>query len=56
MTPVVRGRLRRRRRSEHGALTPAVTVMAIGLLLLGGLVTDGGRQLNAKVRAEATAE
>ncbi len=31
-------------------------VMAVGLLLLGGLVTDGGRQLNAKLAAEATAE
>lgn len=48
--------LTRRRRDEHGALTPAVMVMAIGLLLLGGLVTDGGRQLNAKLRAQATAE
>lgn len=45
-----------RRRGERGALTPAVMVMAIGLLLLGGLVTDGGRQLNAKLRAQATAE
>jgi hypothetical protein len=48
--------LHRPRRNEHGALTPAVIVMAIGLLLLGGLVTDGGRQLNAKLRAQATAE
>lgn len=31
-------------------------VMAVGLLLLGGLVTDGGRQLNAKLQAESTAE
>lgn len=45
-----------RHRSQRGALTPAVMVMAIGLLLLGGLVTDGGRQLNAKLRAQATAE
>ncbi len=48
--------LRARNRGERGALTPAVIVMAIGLLLLGGLVTDGGRQLNAKLRAQATAE
>lgn len=48
--------LRRRVRDERGALTPAVVVMSIGLLLLGGLVTDGGRQLNAKLRAQATAE
>lgn len=31
-------------------------VMAVGMLLLGGLVTDGGRQLNAKLQAQATAE
>jgi len=46
----------RRRRGERGALTPAVMVMAIALLLLGGLVTDGGRQLNVKLRAQSTAE
>ncbi|HEY7042509.1 MAG TPA: pilus assembly protein TadG-related protein, partial [Nocardioidaceae bacterium] len=48
--------LSRRRRDQRGVLTPAVVVMAIGLLLLGGLVTDGGRQLNARSRAQATAE
>lgn len=48
--------LTHRRRGEHGALTPAVMMMAVSLLLLGGLVTDGGRQLNARLRAEATAE
>ncbi len=52
----MRARRLRRRHDEHGALTPAVIVMAVGLLLLGGLVTDGGRQLNAKLRAQATAE
>jgi hypothetical protein len=44
------------RRDERGALTPAVIIMALGLLLLGGMVTDGGRQLNAKLRAQSTAE
>jgi hypothetical protein len=44
------------RRDQRGALTPAVIIMALGLLLLGGMVTDGGRQLNAKLRAQATAE
>lgn len=48
--------LTHRRRDQRGALTPAVMVMAVSLLLLGGLVTDGGRQLNARLRAEATAE
>ncbi|MGH3447144.1 MAG: pilus assembly protein TadG-related protein [Nocardioidaceae bacterium] len=46
----------RRRRSQRGALTPAVVVIALGLLLLGGLVIDGGRHLNLKARAQATAE
>jgi len=49
-------RTRLRSRDERGALTPAVIVMALGLLLLGGLVTDGGRQLNAKLQAQSTAE
>lgn len=49
-------RARLRRRDQRGALTPAVIVMALGLLLLGGLVTDGGRQLNAKLQAQSTAE
>jgi hypothetical protein len=47
---------RRRAVDERGALTPAVIIIALGLLLLGGMVTDGGRQLNAKLRAQATAE
>lgn len=47
---------RRRGRDQRGALTPAVVVMALGLLLLGGLVTDGGRQLNAQLQARAYAE
>lgn len=46
----------RRGADERGALTPAVIIIALGLLLLGGMVTDGGRQLNAKLRAQATAE
>lgn len=56
MRPALPAHQPSRTRDERGALTPAVTVMAVGLLLLGGLVTDGGRQLNAKLRAEATAE
>jgi Flp pilus assembly protein TadG len=47
--------IRGRGRDERGALTPAVMVMALGFLLLGGLVVDGGRQLTAKLRAEETA-
>jgi hypothetical protein len=48
--------VRRQRPDQRGALTPAVVVMALGLLLLGGLVTDGGRQLNAQLQARAFAE
>lgn len=44
------------RDDERGALTPAVVVMALGLLLLGGLVTDGGRELNQQLQARAYAE
>ena len=51
----MRGR-RGTRRSERGALTPAVAIMALGFLVLGGLVTDGGRQVNAKLTAQAVAE
>jgi putative Flp pilus-assembly TadE/G-like protein len=47
---------RRHGRDQRGALTPAVVVMALGLLLLGGLVTDGGRQLNAQLQARGFAE
>lgn len=54
--PGVRLNGRRRDRDQRGALTPAVVVMALGLLLLGGLVTDGGRQLNAQLQAQAYAE
>jgi putative Flp pilus-assembly TadE/G-like protein len=46
----------RRKEDQRGALTPAVVVMALGLLLLGGLVTDGGRELNAQLQARAFAE
>lgn len=46
----------RRSRDDRGALTPAVVVMALGLLLLGGLVTDGGRELNAQLQARGYAE
>ncbi len=43
-------------KDQRGAITPAVVVMALGLLLLGGLVTDGGRELNAQLQAQAFAE
>lgn len=49
-------RLRRSLRSDAGAIAPAVPVLAFILLLLGGLVIDASRLLNARGRAVAFAE
>lgn len=46
----------RRLRGDVGALAPAVPVFAFILLLLGGLVVDASRLLNARGRAIAYAE
>jgi hypothetical protein len=43
-------------RGEHGALTPAVLILAIMIFWLAGLVIDGARQLNARSRAIAYAQ
>ena len=41
-------RLRRRfRDTERGSLTPGAVILVTGLLLIVGLVVDGGRHLNA---------
>ncbi len=45
-----------RRRDERGSLAPAVPVIAMMLLLLGGLGIDGSRQLNSRGQAVAFAE
>ena len=45
-----------RTRDERGSLAPAVPVIAMFLLLLGGLGVDGSRQLNARGQAVAFAE
>ena len=45
-----------RTRDEHGSLAPAVPVIAMMLLILGGLGVDGSRQLNARGEAVAFAE
>ena len=45
-----------RRRDERGSLAPAVPVIAMMLLILGGLGVDGSRQLNARGEAVAFAE
>jgi hypothetical protein len=44
------------RRSQRGSIAPAVPVIAMSLLLLGGLVIDASRQLNARGQALAFAE
>lgn len=41
---------------ERGSIAPAVPVIAMFLLLLGGLVIDASRQLNARGEAVAFAE
>lgn len=46
----------RARRDERGSIAPAVPVIAMALLLLGGLGIDGSRQLNARGEAVAFAE
>lgn len=45
-----------RRRDERGSFSPALPVIAYVLLLLGGLVIDASRQLNARGEAVAFAE
>lgn len=46
-----------RTRDEHsGSVTPFVLIVTIALFMLGGLVIDGGRQLNSKSRAIAYAQ
>jgi hypothetical protein len=49
-------RRRHGRRGERGSIAPAVPIIAMGLLLLGGLTIDGSRQLNARGEAVAFAE
>jgi hypothetical protein len=48
--------VRRRIRGERGSIAPAVPIIAMALLLLGGLGIDGSRQLNARGEAVAFAE
>jgi hypothetical protein len=45
-----------RRRAERGSIAPAVPIVAMSLLLLGGLTIDASRQLNARGEAVAFAE
>jgi hypothetical protein len=43
-------------RDERGSIAPAIPLIAMALLLLGGLGIDGSRQLNARGEAVAFAE
>lgn len=45
-----------RRRGERGSATPFMVIVALALLILGGLVVDGSGQLSARARAKAYAE
>lgn len=47
---------RLRARDERGSIAPAVPIIAMALLLLGGLTIDASRQLNARGQAVAFAE
>jgi len=49
-------RLADRVREDRGSIAPAVPILVLVLLLLGGLVLDASRQLNARGRAVAYAE
>jgi Flp pilus assembly protein TadG len=49
-------RLRRRAADDAGTIAPAVPILVFVLLLLGGLVLDASRQLNARGRAVGYAE
>lgn len=45
-----------REQPERGSIAPAIPIIALVLLLLGGLVIDASRQLNARGQAMAIAE
>jgi hypothetical protein len=46
----------RRHRDERGSITPFVLIISIGILVLAGLVIDGGRQMNGHGRAVSYAQ
>jgi Flp pilus assembly protein TadG len=43
-------------RSDRGSITPLVPIVILAFLILGGLVIDGSRELNARSDAQAYAE
>ena len=44
------------RRCDDGSITPLVPILVLAFLMLGGLVIDGSRDLNARSDAQAYAE
>ncbi|MBN9619531.1 MAG: hypothetical protein J0H43_07345 [Actinobacteria bacterium] len=46
----------RLRADDRGSIIPLVPVLVLAMLLLGGLVIDGSRDLNARGEAQAYAE
>ena len=51
-----RGYVNEPRARERGSVTPFVLIVSIGILLLAGLVIDGGRQMNGHGRAVSYAQ
>lgn len=49
-------RLRRRPTGERGSIIPLVPVLVIAFFMIGGLIVDGSRELNARGEAQAYAE
>ena len=41
---------------ERGSATPFILILAVGLLIMVGLVVDGGGQVNAKDQANSVAQ
>ena len=46
----------RRLRDDRGSIIPLVPILVLALLMLGGLIVDGTRDLNARAEAQAFAE
>ena len=46
----------RRRLDDRGSIAPIVPLVILALLMLGGLVVDGSRDLNARGEAQAYAD
>ena len=47
---------RRRWMGERGSIAPLVPIVVLAFFMLGGLIVDGSRDLNARAEAQAYAE